>query len=147
MTIILEIAPEMMQADFSPWSSLTLDDKTYVYCTYLYLLENYLFIVGRYSNRVLTATCGKINTNWASITNWGKIISAATNRSNSYYKSWQFQLLQIGAKLIQIGAVITNWGRIITNWGGYYKLEQLLQIGAEHPSKIQSQQKHNSLHF
>ena len=55
-----------------------------------------------------------------------------TNRVNSYYKSGQFQLLQIGAKLLQIGAVITNWGRIITNRGRYYKLGQLLQIGAEH---------------
>ena len=57
------------------------------------------------------------------VTNWG----------NSYYKSGQFQLLQTGAKLLQIGVVITNWGRIITNRGRYYKLEQLLQIGAEQP--------------
>ena len=54
-----------------------------------------------------------------------------TNRGNSYYKSGQFQILQIGAKLLQIRAVITNWGRIITNRGRYYKLGQLLQIGAE----------------
>ena len=37
----------------------------------------------------------------------------------NYYKSGQLQLLQIGA------IVIPNWGR-------YYKLGQLLQIGAEH---------------
>ena len=45
----------------------------------------------------------------------------------NYYKSGQFQLLQIGtvlvitnwAKLLQIGTVITNWGRIITNRGRY----------------------------
>ena len=37
------------------------------------------------------------------------------NRGNSYYKSRQFQLLQIGAELLQIGAGIINWGN-------YYKL-------------------------
>ena len=51
------------------------------------------------------------------------------------------QVLRIGAKLLQIGAapvvtnrgkIITNWGRIITNRFRYYKLWQLLQIGAEH---------------
>ena len=31
------------------------------------------------------------------------------NRGNSYYKSGQFLLLQIVAKLLQIGAIITNW--------------------------------------
>ena len=43
------------------------------------------------------------------------------NRGNSCYKSGQFQLLQIGAKLLQIGTISTNRGRIITNWGNYYK--------------------------
>ena len=32
----------------------------------------------------------------------------------NYYKSRQFQLLKIGAKLLQIGGVITNWGGIET---------------------------------
>ena len=80
------------------------------------------------SNRALVRSCGKINTNRASITNRGKL-----------YKSGQLQLLQIGAvlvitngpKLSQVGAVIRNWGRIITNRGRYYKLGQLLQIGAQ----------------
>ena len=41
-----------------------------------------------------------------------------------YYKLWQM-LLQIGAALLlQIGATV------VTNWGRYYKLGQLLQIGA-----------------
>ena len=64
--------------------------------------------------RVIRNRC-EIDTNRASITNLGK----------SYYKSGQFQLLQIGAKLLQIGAVIISWGR-------YYKLWQPFQIGAEH---------------
>ena len=55
-----------------------------------------------------------------------------TNWRYNYYKSGQFQLFRIGAKLLQIGAVITNWGRIITNRGRYYKLGQLFQIGAEY---------------
>ena len=79
--------------------------------------------------RVIRNRC-KIDTNRASITNWGKII---TNwGSSSCYKSGQFQLLQIGAKLLQIGAVITNWEKIITNRGMYYKLGKLLQIDAKH---------------
>ena len=41
-----------------------------------------------------------------------------------YYKLGQ-TLLQIGAaSLLQIGA------KLITNWGRYYKLGQLLRIGA-----------------
>ena len=55
------------------------------------------------------------------------------------------QALQIGAKLFQIRAV-----PVVTNRSNsHYKSWQfqLLQIGAERPSKIQSQQKHNSLHF
>ena len=56
--------------------------------------------------RVIKNRC-KIDTNRASITNWGKII---TNRgSSSCYKSGQFYLLQIGAKFLQIGTVITNY--------------------------------------
>ena len=58
-------------------------------------------------------------------------VPVVTNRSSSYYKSRQFQLLQIRAKLLQIEAVITNWGRIITSRGRYYKFGQLLRIGAE----------------
>ena len=55
--------------------------------------------------RVIRNRC-KIDTNRASITNWGKII---TNRgSSSCYKSGQFQLLQIGAELLQIGIGIAN---------------------------------------
>ena len=70
-----------------------------------------------------------------------------TNRSNSYYKSWQLQLLQVWAKLLQLRTVITNWGRIIINRGRFCKLKQLLQIGPEHPCKIHPQEKHDSLHF
>ena len=43
------------------------------------------------------------------------------NRGNNYYKSGQFQLLQIGAKLLQIGAELLQIGAGITNWGNYYK--------------------------
>ena len=62
--------------------------------------------------RVIRNRC-KIDTNRASLTNWGKLLQIAatpvvTNRGNSYYKSGPFHLLQIGAKLLQIGAVITN---------------------------------------
>ena len=46
------------------------------------------------------------------------------NRGNSYYKSGQFQLLQIGAKLLQIGAELLQIGAGITNWGNYYKSVQ-----------------------
>ena len=59
--------------------------------------------------RVIRNRC-KIDTNQASITNWGKIITS--RGSSSCYKSGQFQLLQIGAKLLQIVTVITNWGQI-----------------------------------
>ena len=62
-------------------------------------------------------------TNWGSIillqiranvvTNWGSFI--IINWGNRYFK--KRQLLQIGTKFI-------------TNWGRYYKLGQLLQIGA-----------------
>ena len=45
----------------------------------------------------------------------------------NYYKSGQFQLLQIGTVL-----VITNWGKIFTNWNSYYKL----RIGAEHQLQL-----------
>ena len=72
--------------------------------------------------RVIRNWC-KIDTNRGSITNWGKII---TNRDSfNCFKSGQ-QLLQIGSVL-----VITNRSKIITNRGRYYKLWQLLQIGAE----------------
>ena len=37
------------------------------------------------------------------------------NRGNNYYKSGQFQLLQIGAKLLQVGAELLQIGAIITN--------------------------------
>ena len=47
--------------------------------------------------------------------------SVATNRV-SYYK--------LGQPLLQNRAAITNWAKFITNWGRYYKLGQLLQIGA-----------------
>ena len=52
-------------------------------------------------------------TNWSSfiITNWG-----------SYYK--------LGQPLLQNRAAITNWGKIYYKLGRYYKLVQLLQIGA-----------------
>ena len=71
--------------------------------------------------RVIRNRC-KIDTNRASITNWGKIITS--RGSSSCYKSGQFQLLQIGAKLLQIVTVITNWGRIITNRDRYCKSVQ-----------------------
>ena len=34
--------------------------------------------------------------------------------------------------MLQIGAAsqLQTWASVITNWGRYYKLEQLLQIGA-----------------
>ena len=68
--------------------------------------------------RVIRNRC-KIDTNRASITNWGKII---TNRgSSSCCKSGQFQLLQIGAKLLQIGTELLQIGAGITSWGNYYK--------------------------
>ena len=57
-----------------------------------------------------------------------------------YYKlgqacvtSWDsFVLLQIGEALLQIGAASLLQIResVVTNWGSYYKLGQLLQIGA-----------------
>ena len=47
-----------------------------------------------------------------------------TNRGNNYYKSGQFQLLQVGAKLLQVGAELLQIGAGITNWGNYYKLVQ-----------------------
>ena len=87
--------------------------------------------------RVIRNRC-KIDTNRASITNWGNII---TNQgSSSCYKSGQFQLLQIGAVpvITNRDKIITNWGscyklgKIITNRGMYYKLGQLLQIDAKH---------------
>ena len=74
-------------------------------CTQLsFAVKNLVCFI--YFQRVIRNRC-KIDTNRASITNWGKII---TNRSSSScYKSGQFQLLQIGAELLQIGAGITNY--------------------------------------
>ena len=45
------------------------------------------------------------------VTNWG-----------SYYK--------LGQPLLQNRAAITNWGKMYYKLGRYYKLEQLLQLGA-----------------
>ena len=59
------------------------------------------------------------------------LIEQALQIEAKLYKSGQFQLLQIGPKLSQIGVVIRNWDRIITSRGRYYKLGQLLQIGAQ----------------
>ena len=50
--------------------------------------------------------------------------SRFSNRGNSYYKTGQFQLLQIGAKLLQTGAELLQIGEGITNWGNYYKSVQ-----------------------
>ena len=47
-----------------------------------------------------------------------------TNCGNNYYKSGQFQLLQVGTKLLQVGAELLQIGAGITNWGNYYKLVQ-----------------------
>ena len=60
------------------------------------------------------------------------------------YKLGQLHYYKLGQLLLQIGAAITNKGKryykvghllqivakCITNWGRYYKLWQLLQIGA-----------------
>ena len=65
------------------------------------------------------------------ITNWGKgvlQIGAAfllQIGANAYYKLGQLFYYKLGQGLVQIGAGITNWGKV------YYKLGQVLQIGAK----------------
>ena len=70
--------------------------------------------------------------------NWGNFVLLQIGATSFYYKSGQLNyykmgqtLLQIwgsyyklGQPLLQIGAAIKNWGKL------YYKLGQLLQIGA-----------------
>ena len=65
------------------------------------------------------------------ITNWGKgvlQIGAAfllQIGANAYYKLGQLFYYKLGQGLLQIRAGITNWGKV------YYKLGQVLQIGAK----------------
>ena len=72
---------------------------------------------------------GALSQNYICITNWGKLMlrigafllqtreNVVTNWGNFFITNWGQVLLQIEAKCI-------------TNWGRYYKLGQLLQIGA-----------------
>ena len=66
------------------------------------------------------------------ITNWGKgvlQIGAAfllQIGANACYKLGQLFYYKLGQSLLQIRAGITNWGKV------YYKLGQVLQIGANY---------------
>ena len=75
------------------------------------------------------------------ITNWGKLL-LKIGAALFYYKLGQ-TLLQIGAaslngaastnlscRYYKIGQLLQIGAKFITNWGTYYKLGQILQIGA-----------------
>ena len=69
----------------------------------------FYYKLGQTLLQIGTASLLKIRT--SVVTNWG-----------SYYK--------LGQPLLQNRAAITNWGKMYYKLGRYYKLEQLLQLGA-----------------
>ena len=72
----------------------------------------------------------------ACFTNWGSFVllqirtNAVTNLGSFIITNWGKWCYKLGNRYYKMGQLLQIGAKLITNWGRYYKLGQSLQIGA-----------------